>query len=349
MSDEVFDLDVLKQLAKYHSATFRDLSFVEEALKARFADMDKAIRALVLAAASGEALLFIGPPGTAKGRLIRVFCDFLGFPASKPSEPRPEGYFEYLLTSFTEPGELFGYYDIPTAVKDKVLIRKDTGMLQKAAVIYLDEVFNASSPILNALLAVMQEKRFHDAGDWIKTPWKCFFGATNRVPERDVLQAFYDRFLLRCEVHNMDTAQGPEPLKGLLSKGWTETYGPRAASPKPGLLTGLEGFHNDVEKYVRGDQLRIRKDSSFLQDLNCVVSTIRKAGLSQMSNRRLVKMLYLMMVDAVYNAVKNGSYGSEVRIDRSQLWLLRDYGLDRRDPHSEGELEEALRHLVKGK
>lgn len=349
MADEVFDLGVLKQLAIDHSVALGDLSAVEEALKLRFADMDKAIRALVLAAASGEALLFIGPPGTAKGRLIRVFCDCLGIPVSDTHSSRPEGYFEYLLTAFTEPGELFGFYDIPKLRDDRVLSRKETGMLHMAKVVYLDEVFNASSQILNTLLAILQERRFHDDGKWKKAKWLCFFGATNLVPEGDATRAFYDRFLLRCEVHNVDTAVGPDPMRELLQKGWTETYGHPAATPRPKLLEGLEKFQEDVDARVKQGQLPVRKESSFVQDLTCVVSAIRKAELSKVSNRRLVKMLRLMMVDAVYNAVKDGSYGLGVRVDRSQLWLLRDYGLDRRDPETEGEVEEALRHLVKSR
>ena len=72
-------------------------------------------------------------------------------------EPR---YFEYLLTPFTEPGELFGFFDIGKLFdahgRSVGLERLHEGMMQHAEIIFLDEVFNASSAILNSLLTLHQ-------------------------------------------------------------------------------------------------------------------------------------------------------------------------------------------------
>ena len=108
----MFDSTILGAIAKAHRASLRDLSYIEDALRQRYSGSDDAIRALILSVASGEPLLFVGPPGTGKSQLIRDFCALSGVDLSADAENSSEvDYFEYLLTPFTEPSELFGFYD----------------------------------------------------------------------------------------------------------------------------------------------------------------------------------------------------------------------------------------------
>lgn len=67
--------------------------------------------------------------------------------------------FEYLLTRFTEPNEIFGPFDI-RKLKDGELITNTEGMLPEASMVFLDEIFNANSAILNSLLMALNEKIF---------------------------------------------------------------------------------------------------------------------------------------------------------------------------------------------
>ncbi len=179
----MFAPKVLNDLATRHAAAFKSLHEIEVALNQRFYQMSDAVGALVLAVASGEPLLLIGDPGTAKSRLIRVFCGMVGVLDLDNLSDRKEDYFEYLLTPFTEPGELFGYYDITKAQQGQGLHRDTRMMMQKARVVYLDEIFNASSAILNTLLAFMNERYFHDRGDRIKVALECLFAATNFISD----------------------------------------------------------------------------------------------------------------------------------------------------------------------
>ena len=206
----MFDGTELAQLAQNQHAVLDRLSKIEDVLCSRFYDMQSVIRGLVLAAATREPMLLVGPPGTGKSLLIRAFSELLGAPPAALAEADQPYYFEYLLTPFTEPGELFGYYDIRAFMQGgsarqvegaaAQLTRMDTGMLQGAGVVYLDEVFNGSSAILNSLLAFTNERKFHDRGTLVEAQWQCIFAATNDIPETAELRAIYDRFTLRQRV-----------------------------------------------------------------------------------------------------------------------------------------------------
>ncbi|MCL2429590.1 MAG: AAA family ATPase, partial [Alphaproteobacteria bacterium] len=255
----MFEPARLTELLKQHAVLLKDLSALEQHLKTRFPFLDAAIDAMILSVASGEPLLLIGPPGTAKSRLVRAFCHAIGVIDSDSLTDRsvavPAGaggsrqkrddkhdeksrsYFEYLLTQFTEPGELFGFFDL-TALNRKDnprLERNEDGMMQRATVVFLDEVFNASSAILNSLLTFMNEGRFHDRGVTKPAAMQCLFAATNGVPAAPELRALFDRFVLRCWVDlvpptTADVAQ-------LIDKGFQETYAPPVAAA--GGLDGL--------------------------------------------------------------------------------------------------------------
>ncbi len=213
---------------------------LEKALIGRFYGMEDAVRCMMLSAMTGEAMVMIGPPGTAKSRLIRAFCSLIGVLDHDPREQdkgtdgatakKDERYFEYLLTQFTEPSELFGYFDLSKLMdqKDPRLERNVLGQMQRAEVVFLDEVFNASSAILNALLTFMNERKFHDRGVVYPTPLKMLFGATNHAPREEGLGAVYDRFLLRCRMENAPA--GHDAISRLLSAAWTETH----SMPMPG-------------------------------------------------------------------------------------------------------------------
>ena len=201
----VFDSTRVLEIVNAHYRTLQDLQRVHRDLDRRFAGLEDATLALILSAASGEPLLLIGPPGTAKSMLIKTFCELVGV----DREGSASRYFEYLLTPFTEPGELFGFYDPSKLTKEGTLERIHAdSMMQSAHVVFLDEVFKGSSAILNALLSFMNERAFYDRGRRHSVPLQCLFAATNELPDSDELQAIWDRFTLRCRVDNVAADRG---------------------------------------------------------------------------------------------------------------------------------------------
>ena len=146
------------------------------------------VRLMLLAALSGEHLLLLGPPGTAKSELSRRLAALT-----------TGRYFERLLTRFSVPEELFGPLSMKGLENDEYL-RQVEGYLPTAEVAFIDEIFKANSAILNALLTLLNERLFDNGTERNAVPLLTLVGASNELPESEELDALYDRFLIRRHV-----------------------------------------------------------------------------------------------------------------------------------------------------
>ncbi len=152
-----------------------------------FKERSEEISGAFLAILSGEHVLFLGPPGTAKSLLTRKVCEAI------------EGgsLYYYLLTRFTTPDEIFGPLSLKALQQDE-FSRRIEGYLPTAHIAFLDEIFKANSSILNSLLTILNERKFHNGLKVLDIPLLSVFGASNELPEKEEsLEALYDRFLFR--------------------------------------------------------------------------------------------------------------------------------------------------------
>lgn len=258
-------------------------------------ERDVEVRLLLLAALSGEHLLLIGPPGTAKSELGRRL--------SKLCKGK---YFERLLTKFSVPEELFGPLSMRALEEDKY-VRQTENYLPDADVAFVDEIFKANSAILNTLLTVLNERLFDNGSKRVRVPLLCLVGASNELPESEELDALYDRFLIRRQVSQVSPAgliemlgegRGKRQANNLRSPGAADTASNSSIDEASSLLLD-EDFHETRPKAeelvdVPSTVLNLIADlRAYLQD-KCEPPVY-------VSDRRLVKAVSLMQVAAYTN------------------------------------------------
>jgi MoxR-like ATPase len=174
---------------------------VEQVMNNRYMQRERVVRGLIIALLSGENMLLIGPPGTAKSAIVEDLSKLID-----------STYFSHLLTRFSVPEELFGPISYSQLKQDRYMHVPD-GMIQQAHVAFIDEIFKANSGVLNAMLNVMNERVYRDAGKVIQIPLRTMIGASNELMESEALNALFDRFLIRYNIDYLDPHGKTELIK----------------------------------------------------------------------------------------------------------------------------------------
>ncbi|MDB5357371.1 MAG: ravA 2 [Phycisphaerales bacterium] len=285
------DLDDRTSRRTNHAAAEIGRRLVDEVLspmKSAFVGKDEIIDLMGVALVAGENLFLLGPPGTAKSALV--------YELGRRLRGRT---FEYLLTRFTEPNELFGPFDI-RKLREGELVTNTEGMLPEASLVFLDELLNANSAILNSLLTVLNERVFRRGKETRKLPVIAVFGASNRLPEDDALGAMFDRFLLRVTCDNV----APERLGDVLRAGWELDQRDEGSTATLDIddVRRLYGMLGTVEL------------TDLRPKLTELIIRLRHAGIA-VSDRRSVKLQRLVAASALLCG--------RTRALASDLWILR--------------------------
>lgn len=260
-------------------------------LKSVFGEREEVVDGLIVAALAGQHTLLLGPPGTAKSALIRAFSGAVS----------GASYFEWLLTKFSAPEELFGPVSL-NAIKQDKYQRITTGKLPEAHVAFLDEIFKANSAVLNSLLAVVNERKFHNGSGAVDVPLRLCVGASNELPEGPELAALYDRFPMRFWV---DYVRSPNTFEHVLG------LNDQALAPKAAItLKEWDEARKQVSKVVF--------DKAMAQEFYKLRVSLGKEGIS-VSDRRWVRAAALVKAKAWY-AGDTSADNEHLAVLRNVLW-----------------------------
>ncbi len=298
-------------LAKEASAIRARIDRFRTSLGRWFVGKQTLVDLMVTAAVAQEPLLLVGQPGTAKSDLVLKFKDALGIGEAD--------YFEYMLTRFTEPSEIFGPIDVALLRQGKYM-RRDRGKLPTARLVFLDEILKSNSAILNALLTVINERKFYQDGAPVAVRLKILFAATNEIPDHVELAALKDRFCLKAAcrsvgdehfVELIDAGLELQTHRDLGRKPWAEGHATLLDFLKAHrYLTLLMGRK---ETDAQGNEKRDRDlyfRPELLQELRRVIRTLVREDEVFVSDRKIVKLYRLL---------------------RTRAWLMHGGAVERED------------------
>ncbi len=283
---------------------------IRDELKSEYYERDDVIDGTFAALLTDNHMLLIGPPGTAKSQLVSEVCNKIN----------GAQYFQWLLTKFTAPEELFGAVSLKGLENDEYR-RVTSGKLPEAHIVFLDEVFKASSSILNTLLTVMNERIYYNGTEVTRIPLISLFGASNELPlEEDELEALYDRFLLRYVVDYIK-----EDFRFLkLLQG-------DSAGSKESVITPEE------LDYCKSQAGEILVPSNILKLIGRIRKELKKKGMTP-SDRRYKQSISVLKAKAYLDGREEVSE-EDLRFLENVLW---------RDPGERTEIQSVIHQALHG-
>lgn len=267
---------------------------ISSELKSIFVERDSVIENSLKALITGQSVLLIGPPGTAKSALTDELC-------KRIINGR---YFSWLLNRTSDPSEILGPFSIKEMENDK-FIRVTKNKLPEAEIVFLDEIFKCNEPTLNILLPLINEKVFYNDGKAIDVPLISLFAASNEFPEEDSLLALYDRMIFRMYVDYVGDVQNKMiMLKNFINKGEKNT-------------TYTTITVDDI-KLLRESIENINVEDSILKEYITLMNALLREGIV-VSDRRQNECLKVLRVNALLEG-RDSVISSDFKCLRDVLW-----------------------------
>lgn len=271
------------------------ISTLLEYLNEGLYEKEKALRLALLSLVAGESIFFLGVPGVAKSMIARKLANlFTGAGATEVH------YFDYLLNEFSTPDELFGPVSLKALEADEYK-RITEGFLPEADIAFLDEIWKAGPAILNTLLTLINERKFHNGREVIHVPLKGLLAASNEYPAAGRgLEALWDRFIVRVYVESI---RNPERFCQMIA-GATEADDKPSKALQPHLISmqelqtwrksiDLVALPQEVQQFI----LSVRKELELYNQ----AEEREDAERFFISDRRWKKIVHLLRTSAFLN------------------------------------------------
>jgi MoxR-like ATPase len=259
------------------SVSLKPVIEIRNTLNNMFVGREIEITALLAGLASGESTILVGEPGTAKTAMVEALSKLVN-----------AKYFYYLLTRFTEPDELLGPVDI-NALREGRYSRITRNRLPEAEIVFLDEIFKASSAVRNILLDIILNKRILNGAEYIKLPMLTLYTASNEVSTDAEDKAFYDRLTIRVFVRYVEESLWDE----LLVRGVAL---PQAMSQLRPVADA--NYIRSLQSVIIQRAVAMANNAEFRSKYIEALSLLKQRGL-EVSDRRKVKIIYVFSAISV--------------------------------------------------
>lgn len=285
---EELDKNVLEALGK--------LDKISDELKDRYVERDFVIDNCIKALITGQTVLMVGPPGTAKSAITDDLCK------------RIDGgkYFSWLLNRTSDPSEILGPFSLKEMENDKFL-RVTKNKLPEAEIVFLDEIFKCNEPTLNILLPLINEKVFYNDGTSCDVPLITLFAASNEYPDEDSLMALYDRLMFRLELNYVQDSTN----KLKMYKSFLEGSGQKCSS-----------ISLDEIKLIKSEMDTITISDEVLTEYIKLITKIYSEGII-ISDRRQNEALKVLRATALLNRRTSVEVTDFISL-KSVFWNLPD-------------------------
>ena len=226
----------------------------------------------LLAALAGESIILLGPPGVAKSMVARQLKT-----AFKDARS-----FEYLMSRFSTPDEIFGPVSIQKLKTSDTYERAVEGYLPTADVVFLDEIWKAGPAIQNTLLTVINEKIFRNGNREMHLPLKLLVAASNELPAKgEGLEALWDRFVIRIESRPIKLEKN---FRAMLLEAPTDFLGPTDFTDS----TDFSDLKITAEEYAKWAEkiCKIGVKEEVLDAISAIRKSLRAVNVDEAAERR---------------------------------------------------------------
>lgn len=143
-------------------------------------------------------VLLIGPPGVGKTQCLVEYANNCFDNIN---------YQKYIveLSYGTKPSEIKGFLNLKKYLENKEW--ETESPITNADLIIINEVDKGSSDIRNMLLSIMREKMLFLGHEIKKCNWQLFAGSCNEIPEDEVGDPFWDRFIIKINLSRINLFQ----------------------------------------------------------------------------------------------------------------------------------------------
>ena len=255
-------------------------------------EKEEVLRLSLLAALSGESIFLLGKPGVAKSLIARRIKYAFQSPRA----------FEYLMNRFSTPDEIFGPVSISKLKNEDSYERLIEGYLPDANVVFLDEIWKAGPAIQNALLTVLNEKKYRNGHTEINLPLKALIAASNELPiQGEGLEALWDRFLIRYIVEPIEKTENFEALLLQISSPFDDNIPDHLKIKDEEYLSWQKSIDFvECPQHIIAIILEIRQQIALLNE---EAQSTKNEALSPIyiSDRRWRKIMRLLRANAFFN------------------------------------------------